>query len=72
MANKTKKQLPPWPMLPDAQALATALEPIHSAAEPIELLRINGETTAIITNIGGTDYVLTMTATPKQRKRAVQ
>lgn len=57
----------PWDMEEAALALCERLG--DSATFPHEILKLDDNSAGIILDLGGVDYVLTMTRAPKQRQR---
>jgi hypothetical protein len=64
MASEAKSLA--WPILPAAERLVAMLPP---ASLPHEILRLDADSAAIIVDIDGADYVLTMTRLTNQRER---
>lgn len=56
-----------WDMEGPAVALCERLG--DPATFPHEILKLENETAAIIVDLGGVDYILTMQRAPKQRPR---
>lgn len=57
-----------WAMKGPAVKIAERLtDPAHQL--PPEVMRIDDETAAIVVEVDGVDYILTMTCVPKQRVR---
>jgi hypothetical protein len=59
-----------WAMEEPAKTLA-ALVSDESHELPTEILKLDDETAAIIIEIDGVDYILTMTRVPVQRTRSL-
>ena len=60
-----------WQLETPAKKVAEQLWSEGSQRLPAEVLRLNDETAAIIVDVDGVDYVLTMARVPKQRPRPV-
>lgn len=58
-----------WKMEKPAVAVADALWPQSDNRLPNEVLRIAHDTAAIVVDIDGVDYIMTMSVLPKQRPR---
>tara|TARA_R110002073_G_scaffold264098_1_gene427138 strand:+ start:186 stop:380 length:195 start_codon:yes stop_codon:yes gene_type:complete len=56
-------------LCPKAVRVAELLAPLATGRLPQEVLHLDGETTAIVVEICGTDYVLSMSELPRQRPR---
>jgi hypothetical protein len=58
-----------WTMEAPAKKVAEQLWKEGSQRLPAEVMKLNDATAAIIVDVDGIDYVLTMTKVPKQRPR---
>lgn len=58
-----------WKLKKPALAVADALWPQSDNRLPNEVLRIADDTAAIVVDIDGVDYIMTMQRLPKQRQR---
>jgi hypothetical protein len=58
-----------WKMLGPAKKVSAALSPLSDQRHGHEILRLDDASTGIVVDIDGIDYMLTMTALPKQRER---
>jgi hypothetical protein len=56
-------------LIPTATKVCDALTPLASGKLPQEILVLNPDTVAIIAEIDGVDYVLSMHQVPQQRPR---
>lgn len=57
-----------WPMEEPAKAVAALLSNEMDEL-PVEILKIDDETAAIVVEVDGVDYILTMARVPAQRQR---
>lgn len=57
-----------WPMEEPAKAVAALLSSEMDEL-PVEIFKINDETAAIVVEVDGIDYILTMSRVPAQRQR---
>lgn len=58
-----------WRLEKPAVAVADALWPQSDNRLPNEVLKLGDDTAAIVVDIDGVDYILTMQVIPKQRPR---
>lgn len=52
--------------------ISAMLEPAMSGKLPIEVLTLDVATAAIVVDVDGVDYILTVTRVPKQRPRPIE
>ncbi len=57
-----------WPMEEPAKAVAALLSSEMDEL-PVEIFKISDETAAIVVEVDGIDYILTMSRVPAQRQR---
>lgn len=56
-------------LIKTAQDVAAALKPLANGDMDQEILVINAETVSVVTDVGGVDYIMTLTRVSKQRPR---
>lgn len=58
-----------WKMLKPAEKLCARLWPASEQKLPHEIIKLNDESAAVVIDIDGVDYILTMQEVPRQRPR---
>lgn len=58
-----------WKMKEPAEKLCDRLWPTAEQKLPHEIIKLNDESAAVVIDIDGVDYILTMQEVPRQRPR---